>query len=93
MAKIYHLVRKEKTIREMIHNGRITGKIRSHLQEAYRRHQALYPETPDTEFIRKMLTWEKKLTPGHHELLKEILKYEIREEEHPHGYLDIKFTV
>ena len=77
----------------MISDGRITDKIKIYLYEAYLRHEALYPDDPDTSFIKKMLTYKDPLSSVQKELLTEILKYEIEEEEHPNGILDITFRV
>ena len=93
MAKIYQFRGKEKTFRQMISAGRMTDKIKIPLQEAYLRHEALYPDDPDTAFIKKMLTYKDTLSSAQQELLTEILKYEIEEEEHPNGILDITFRI
>lgn len=93
MAKIYQFRGKEKTMRQMISAGRITDKIKIPLQEAYLRHEALYPYDPDTAFIKKMLTCKDTLSAAQKELLTEILKYEIAEEEHPNGILEITFRI
>ena len=93
MAKIYQFRTKEETLKQMISDGRITDKIKIHLQEASLRHEALYPDDPDTTFIKKMLTCKDTLSSAQKELLTEILKYEIEEEEHPNGILDITFRI
>ena len=93
MAKIYQFRTKEETLRQMISAGHITDKIKIHLHEAYTRHEALYPDDPDTAFIKKMLTHKDMLSTAEKELLTEILKYEIEEEECPNGILDITFRI
>ena len=77
----------------MISAGRMTDKIKIPLQEAYLRHEALYPDDPDTAFIKKMLTCKKPLSSAQKELLSEVLKYDIEEEEYPDGILDITFKI
>lgn len=77
----------------MISAGRITDKIKVPLQEAYLRHKALYPDDPDTAFIKKMLTYQDAISAAQKELLTKILKYEIEEEEHPNGILEITFRI
>lgn len=93
MAKIYQFRGKEKTLGQMISAGRITDKIKLFLQEAYLRHEALYPDDPDTAFIKKMLTCKDTLSSAQKKRLTEILKYEIEEEEYPNGILDITFRI
>jgi len=93
MAKIYQFRGKGGTFRQMISAGRITDKIKEPLQKAYLRHEALYPDDPDTAFIKKMLTHKDMLSTAEKELLTEILKYEIEEEECPNGILDITFRI
>ncbi len=85
--------RDDKTFRQMISAGRITDKIKVPLQDAYLRHEALHPDDPDTAFIRNMLIYKDTLSSVQKELLTEILNYEIEEEEHPNGILDISFRI
>jgi cell wall assembly regulator SMI1 len=85
MNNVITFPNKVKTLREKIHDGKITNEIKILLLKELDQLTQYHPDSWDKKFTENMLTYKNKLTDKQINQLERILQDPILEEEYPNG--------